>query len=84
MNVEPNDVLELTNATMVYLTQTSTMIPQMILIYFYNQTDNEDFQISDIFPQTQSYIMNSIFTKRIIHTNNSNVILYVDYLWKIA
>ena len=29
MNVEPNDVLELT--TMVHLTQTSTMIPQMII-----------------------------------------------------
>ena len=31
MNVEPNDVIELTNATMVYLIKTWTMIPQMII-----------------------------------------------------
>ena len=30
---------------------------------------------SDIFPQTQSYITNiNIFTERIIHTNDSNII----------
>ena len=52
MNVEPNDVLELTNATMVNLTQTSTMIPQMIIL---NWTDNED-EIEHINPKRNAVI----------------------------
>ena len=42
MNLEPNDVLEhmleLTNATMVNLTQTSTMILQMIITGLITET----------------------------------------------
>ena len=38
----------------------------------------------DIFFQTQSNIINNIFKKRIIHTNDSDVIIHVNYLWKIT